>query len=1365
MITENELQLSNMSYVNKDFQTIYPELLDLVKKLTNRWDPSSSNESDPGNVLLKLLAAVGDKVNYNVDKNVLECFMPSATQESSMRSLTEAVGYNMKYYNSATTEITFKYDDDISNTSPIRFNMFDTVISNQDNTVSYTLLEDVTLSYRGIAQSGLAIEGTLESLLVNDNEVIKLDNIDDNNRLYFPTTYVAENGVFITNNGYANFSEWKKVDNLNTQIPLTRCYKFSFDSGKGLPYIEFPSDIAQLIGSGILVSYIVTSGDAGNVSAYVLNTLKSTSLEGLDTTKLTISNNKSATNGREKETINEAYNNFKKIIGTFDTLITTRDYGNAIYNMMDEYNTPIVSNAKATDRTDDFNYSTQVVSYDNYGQYMKLSNSSSMNFSDVALYPLKPYVESNYNVYSPSSAYDESYLPLKEESTTHKFVDTDIIKSNLSTLKCISHTYKELRPEDVFLFKNVAALDAQIFTYSKVNAIEQVEIKRNILKALSDNFNARKVDYGYEIPYDTLLETIYNADSRIKLVNLTDPDYNTYVVFANGTIEPLESASTKDEDNVTQSINTLLAAKNVLAGRISLFEYDGKFDWEFGQVNNSIYDNAQTLATELEIPLSDNINNDDFNYDIGKNEIIQLVSPNLQTTTIYPANVYYRFTNDSSSDTGIIVAADSNYTLQPGETFRIYYIDSDNNTVFQTLPDYTIIRPTFDLYYTNLLDTNINNFSYIQINDGGTSVNYIKIETNNKLEIRDYVKTKLDQIATPIYWVRNNEGNTLFPANETDIILDSGEYFIYSNSAYNELTVLGAGTRITRVGSTDEWSIPNAISLESINNNGLDAFTSSDWQVKAFTSSNYIELQEMNVVNLGANVQLKISFYVDQTEIGYNNGEIDTSVDYEGEQSLEGINLSGDFIIIKNAVISYYYNGNTSTLSSGGDTWYIRTRLDLEMGPDTPQQIVSTDDQESGTKSQTIKIWLIGNSDPDNPDVIVEGTDGTEGNEIYIESNYDLSLSGGDNIDLSVTNILTGVTSYSLSFNVFNKRAATVTTGAGTASEETKEISTAGIINVPIDEDMIVKLPMNVERFNDVQPTQEEIELGIDTNYQPFATYMVPILLSKGDNSTTTVTLSSDLLKFYDYNTGEPIQYDSGGVIVYNTIKDAGLYNVEVKAAWLAEYDTYSDLTDARPLYAPVTLETSPLNWPTGYYTRSGSGTAGDPYVYTPVAAGTTFSEGTYYVKPNQSGDICKVLTDESSFDAGWYEWYNDEWSFMQDMDSDYPEIVLNCTIGEGSETDAVLTVGGINKIKGINPAILTVTTGDNLVSMIRNLTEDSGVTFYYNYIPYNSDLIESTDLSNADALWDVNNIANQLTLPAIDLEGSNIYIARSSTL
>ena len=45
MINTNN-PLTSLSYTNKDFESIYPELLETVKKLSYKWDPTISNESD-----------------------------------------------------------------------------------------------------------------------------------------------------------------------------------------------------------------------------------------------------------------------------------------------------------------------------------------------------------------------------------------------------------------------------------------------------------------------------------------------------------------------------------------------------------------------------------------------------------------------------------------------------------------------------------------------------------------------------------------------------------------------------------------------------------------------------------------------------------------------------------------------------------------------------------------------------------------------------------------------------------------------------------------------------------------------------------------------------------------------------------------------------------------------------------------------------------------------------------------------------------------------------------------------------------------------------------------------------------------------
>ena len=43
------------------------------------------------------------------NKNTLEAFMPSATQEESMRKICDMLGYTMKYYRSAMTDVKISY--------------------------------------------------------------------------------------------------------------------------------------------------------------------------------------------------------------------------------------------------------------------------------------------------------------------------------------------------------------------------------------------------------------------------------------------------------------------------------------------------------------------------------------------------------------------------------------------------------------------------------------------------------------------------------------------------------------------------------------------------------------------------------------------------------------------------------------------------------------------------------------------------------------------------------------------------------------------------------------------------------------------------------------------------------------------------------------------------------------------------------------------------------------------------------------------------------------------------------------------------------------------------------------------------------
>ena len=264
MINEKELNLTQISPTKRDFYQIWTELLDVSKKLSERWDPTSTNETDPGIVLLKVLTACTDKLNYNIDKSILELFMPSVTQEDSMRKLCDLLGYNMKYYQSATTDVTISYKGNLLNDDGKIYTFTlpkFTQIKNSSSDISYTTLKECSFTVGKSQDTAIitsnkvpCIEGSYQVCSTNDGELITIDHIDDNYRFYLPEAAIAENGIFVSNLANNSYSEyWTKVDNLNTVVSGKAAWKFGFDSYRQMPYIQFPEDISTLIEDGLKI--------------------------------------------------------------------------------------------------------------------------------------------------------------------------------------------------------------------------------------------------------------------------------------------------------------------------------------------------------------------------------------------------------------------------------------------------------------------------------------------------------------------------------------------------------------------------------------------------------------------------------------------------------------------------------------------------------------------------------------------------------------------------------------------------------------------------------------------------------------------------------------------------------------------------------------------------------------------------------------------------------------------------------------------------------------------------------------------------------------------------------------------------------
>ena len=262
---------------------------------------------------------------------------------------------------------------------------------------------------------------------------------------------------------------------------------------------------------------------------------------------------------------------------------------------------------------------------------------------DLVLYPFKTvYGLNNKTEYKNSFKYTAENL--------------EKIRADLALNKTIAHNIVQpvvgQDDEDIACIKNYLKLKARVTTTKKVTHIEEAEILNNIYTAVYTNFNARQVDFGEEIPYETLVSVIKNADYRIKEVNLDEPMLSTKFSLLGGGEETLSDA--EHTENLGNMLYNKLVRRNVLAGKISAFKYDEDFISEYDKTSYNGYapvypesSDTSKKITKIEsqfdvgTAFSNRPATETDGYVLKENEVIQFRVPNFKTTKTYPAYVNY----------------------------------------------------------------------------------------------------------------------------------------------------------------------------------------------------------------------------------------------------------------------------------------------------------------------------------------------------------------------------------------------------------------------------------------------------------------------------------------------------------------------------------------------------------------------------------------------------------------------------------------------------------------------------------------------------------------------------------------------------
>lgn len=908
-----ENYLSNLSYINKDFNSLWNEILETVPKLTDKWIPSEANESDPLLVLLKELAIFADKNNYNVDKNILERFPATLTQLRSAYNVYDDLGYTTDWYISATTPITINFDNRTDNgiifgsekfpatllpvTLPLRFKM----VCDDKSNIVYTLLQDfIVEATNATTRQIFAMEGKINDLTINGKTQLTSLNLDSQNRLYFTQTNIAQNGILISN--YSDFSDiaydekqnllisqWQRVDNINQWPSGSYVYKLGINSVTGSVYIQFPEDIGRLIGDGIYVKYLLSSGEQGNMGkgtiSKFLNTFSDLGNYSISNDNFTLFNSQVVQNGRNPLDIEDMRKQFNKVIGVFNTLVTLRDYENYLYEYQNNLGEYIVSNVRVSDRFHDLTGSITYKHLNSLGEIEDVTetveddNSTTMTPYNLKFYPLYPYDYSG-----DKEAFNQCF------NTSDRSSLLDNCENAVEEAKCISHDIIGISGTPIFIPYD---LEGQIFLQNQVSSIEAADILRKVNTQLYARLNPRELEWGKMLNYGDVVETIKSADSRIQYVALNAIHY----------------------EDPTFTITPKVEIRNIEAGNRTFTAYKD-FAYYYNQSNFNYYPADATnriSSIETLVDLSSQTNKN--KYTVGPNETFNILVPDYVTKTTYSNYLYVEASSDVSFTANTILPLNTGITLE-------FYETKDAKDPIATITGPAILRCNKSV-----------TIGSTPFNMGTSYVIEVLDENEGKIRSTEAINTGNDN--DQIVYVCTNStalSDKLGETGRQSYTLLPGEYLFYTDIYGLELGVFGEGTTLTS-------SINKKIYVSEILPENTQNYT--DWTV---IGSGDIEYSVNNIYSFGE---------------GYTLESTGLLTSYPNNSSYFNINSSNDSI---NLTYKYSEDESSNTLALPKGSQGL-LRLALTTSPDTSQSLYANQEIHlTCTPTKILKIQGKGNA-------------------------------------------------------------------------------------------------------------------------------------------------------------------------------------------------------------------------------------------------------------------------------------------------------------------------------------------------------------------------------------------------------------------
>ena len=450
----NNSDLNKTRYTHRDYDSIKSDLINAIPSLTQEW--TNREESDPGIVLIKLMAMFGDTLSYNIDKIALELYLSSVTQRKNVSKILALLGYKTHWYRSgrvlAHVRLISEYDEDGNREHTI---LVPYQTSFNANGISYTVVgkDEIDIYSSSSSVPVELVEGSPINLSFNQSSLV-------NNRYYFNRPNVDETEIRLEIEGSSSV-QCRLIDSLYLAADGSIVYyEFNVDE-YDRPYIQLVDNWQDIVRSSddvvFNLSYILSSGANGNITSNAFAEVygaKEGNTFGLIITNLPNTTNyyKDGVNidtfnspGYDPQTVDEAKKDGSFYTFTHDTLVSSSDYEKACRRVNN------ITIAKLVDAqviiNDDLNLEELIHrALDNFTEVAVEEDDPSNPGTTVTNYYLSPYQVILYLAYKnfnqEMNAYYSSAAISGNSWSLDPNDDVDPYDSPFNEMKCGYYPYK-----------------------------------------------------------------------------------------------------------------------------------------------------------------------------------------------------------------------------------------------------------------------------------------------------------------------------------------------------------------------------------------------------------------------------------------------------------------------------------------------------------------------------------------------------------------------------------------------------------------------------------------------------------------------------------------------------------------------------------------------------------------------------------------------------------------------------------------------------------------------------------------------------------------------------------------------------------